>query len=726
MQVTTQVLKVPGLMLLLCLLSWSEVQAQFTAQWLDIGSYHSTYVESGARHEISNTPGGMEWPAIMRESSHMRARAFWIGTKDWTSPEGQNFPYYVMRIGPRGSGSGQTFPIQNRIISKYEDTIVNVDGAFSFDNVAIVDEVDPNLPADRMIHNIHNTIVGVTVDRKIYAYANAFHDNYHIIEYTYTNTGNTDEDDEIELPNQTLKDVHFFRIHRWRGIGQEAWTTGNAQAWGKFSMIDVVGDGHADYPVDFTAVYLWPGFNPDFTQYNNLGGPLWDDSSDRVADGDSVGRLSGGSFTGRVIIHADNSTTDRSYDPAQQPHTIGFMDQDEVLTSDGSSHQDYYELGILTRENPGLGLGTSSRMIPHYADRIEPGGQFWNPTNDASSGKQGGHAATVSYGPYDMAPGESIRVVVAEGIAGLSIDARIQIGRAYKRARGDNNLRIEYDANGDGTIDQTPFDYSTAQNGSEALTKNQWVMTARDSFFVMSQRAIDLYAASNSMANYPVPEPPPAPLEFNVTGRPNKVEITWTPNPGGPSVTGWELWRTSRFEDNVYDTQLVTTLPASATSFDDVDVNRGTDYYYFLQAVGAPQSADPTAVNGTPSGVPLKSSRYLTQAYQPVNLKRPPGASISDARVVPNPVNLGSAAGVGRFTQEDRIAFFNIPGESTISIYTELGELVKVIEHTDGSGDELVNLTTDSRQLFVSGIYIAVIEDTNSKEKSFLKFVVIR
>ena len=193
--------------------------AQFTAQWLDVGTFHSTYVESGAQHEgNSSAADGLEWPAILRNSSHYRARALWLGTKDWTDPNGQSWPYFVARIGPRTAGADVSFPVQNLLVSRTEDTIVEVDGALSFDNVAIIDEVDPSLPADRMVHNIHNTLIGITVDRKAYAYINQAHDDYNIIEYTYTNTGNTDSDEDIELPNQTLKDTYFFRIHRWRVI----------------------------------------------------------------------------------------------------------------------------------------------------------------------------------------------------------------------------------------------------------------------------------------------------------------------------------------------------------------------------------------------------------------------------------------------------------------------------------------------------------------------------
>ncbi len=749
MKVCYQSASVIAVLAVFVLCSSGDAQAQFTAQWLDIGEYHAAYVESGARHELApSNIEGMEWPAIRRFAGNIRARALWIGVHDWTDEEGRNWPTFVARIGPRGSGAEILTPIQNKLIGRYEDTNVLVDGALSFDNVAVLDEVDPNIPADRMIDNIVNFRLGITMERKVWAYTNEHHDDYQIIEQVFTNTGNTDDDDTIELPDQTLHDVYFFKIHRWRGNEQEAWITGNAQAWGKFSMPDVVGDGHGTYPVDFTATYMWAGFNPDWTRFNNLGGPLWDQTNQWVAEGDSVGRLTGGNFVGRIVLHADASPTNKTYiqcTPATfascQPHSIGFMDQDEVLTTDGSPQADYYELGILTRDNPAKNPGCAttpgqpgcfSRMFPHYADRIEPSGNFWKPTNNASSGKQGGHANTVAYGPYEMAPGESVRIVVAESVGGFSQEASYAIGRAYKRGGATRETRlIEFDANGDGVIDHTPFNHNTVFNGSEAMTKNQWVISNRDSLFKNFLRARDLFEASNDMTRYPIVEPPRAPIEFTVDGKPDRVELRWTPAPGGPSISAWEIYRTSRFEDNLLQDdgtvgyKLVASLPGSATSFDDTSLNRGTDYFYYIQAVGEPQPKDPRAITGTPSGLPLRSSRYLTQTYQPVSLKRPPGRTLADARVVPNPVNLGSDQTV-RFAQEDRVAFFDIPGECTIKIYSELGEFIQEINHTDGSGDEIWNLTTRSRQLLVSGIYIAVIQDSNTGERAFLKFVVIR
>lgn len=758
-----------------------SAHAQFTAQWLDIGTFHNTFTESGAQDEVNGSaPNGLEWPAILRNSSHFTAAAFWVGTKDWTDANGQSFPYFVARIGPRTAGADVTFPVQNRLISRTEDTVIEVDGSTSFDNVAVIDDFDASIPADRMIHNIHNMYVGITVDRKAYAYVNQVHDDYNIIEYVYTNTGNVDGDEDIELPDQTLKDTYFFWIHRWRGNLQGAWAVSGGQVWGKFSMIDVVGDGHADYPVSFTSQYLWIGIDPE-TQgdYDRFGGSLFNQRSD-WPPGDTLGRLSGSSFIGRTTIHADNSTSDPTYIRCTvatidtcQPSTMGFMDQDEALTSDGSSHEDYYEWGIRTRENPDRVADGSAQMFPHYADRIEDKGLFWEPTKDSSTGKQGGHAPTTGYGPYDIASGESIRIVVVEGVHGLSIDANVRIGRAFKLGGDDRDTDlIRYDANGDGMIQTGTFDYSINQidvdgdgmfdtfgHGLEEMTKNQWVVTSRDSLFQMTHRALNLYAASNNMSTYPIPEAPHSPTTFSLIGRPDKVEITWTNPTGGPARTAWQLYRTSRFEDNIYENclsldtrqfidgsnprdpsdpnatnqqhcgyELIATLDAGAQSYDDTDLNRGTDYYYYLQAIGGPQPSDPDGITGTPNGVPLRSSRYLTQTYLPVNLKRPPygsTSSVSDARIVPNPVNLGSDPTI-RFDQEDRIAFFNIPGDCTIKIYTEIGELIHTIEHNDGSGDELWNLTTTSRQLLVSGIYIAVITDNSNGEEAIQKFTVIR
>ena len=135
-------------------------------------------------------------------------------------------------------------------------------------------------------------------------------------------------------------------------------------------------------------------------------------------------------------------------------------------------------------------------------------------------------------------------------------------------------------------------------------------------------------------------------------------------------------------------------------------------------------NTDPTGL--TPTGVALKSGRYYTQTYLPANLKRKAGTSMKDIHIVPNPFHLGSEQEIRWPDKQDKLGFLDIPGYCTISIYTQLGELVTKIEHTDGSGDEFWDHTTSSRQVIASGVYIAVIEDTDTGETAIEKFVIVR
>lgn len=737
------------------LLAWgvSESQAQFESTWLDVGDYQSQYFETGAGNEGNIANNCKKWPAIfdIAYSDHCRSKALWIGVKNWTDENGDQHDFYVNRIGPRSPGVGRVFPTEHKLVSSLGDPnspvesqpSVTVEGGQSFDQVTFVDEVRPDMAADRMLLTRANTLVGITMTRKVYAFSNDYHDDYHIIEYTYTNTGNTDEDEEIELEGQTLNDVYIYRSHRETGNEQAAWVTGNGQPWGEFNMIDVVGDGHKDYNVDYRAIYNWIGWRPEQTEFNNLGGPIWDDGPWYIQEGDSTGRLAGGSMTGRVTIYGEASGNEGEYDidnfpPPQemdadnvsegtfdapderQPHILGYQDSDGRLTSQGEPMEDYYQLGILAAERERGG------RWPHYANLVEPDGNFTTTQNDASSGRQGGFGGTVSYGPYDLEFGESVRIVVADAAGGLSWEARNEIGEVYKASGGQDSLHIQYDANGDGTIQGAENDapgeaVSTDIPYDESLTKNQWVMSAKDSLFKNFDRAINNY-----WSGFDIPQAPAPPKSVSVVGRPDQVEISWTAYSGEEPAGGWEVYRTPTYVENL-PYEKIADLDPSARSYADKTLQRGIDYYYFVQAVGGPQPEDPTAMNGTPDGEPLKSSRYYAQTFTPVQLKRPPGEELTDFRIVPNPFNLAMDEQIRWPGQENKLGFLELPGQATIRIYTEAGELVETIEHTDGSGDEFWNMTTDARQLLVSGMYIAVVTDHTRNDRQLIrKFAIIR
>jgi hypothetical protein len=162
---------------------------------------------------------------------------------------------------------------------------------------------------------------------------------------------------------------------------------------------------------------------------------------------------------------------------------------------------------------------------------------------------------------------------------------------------------------------------------------------------------------------------------------------------------------------------------------------RGYSYYYYLVAFNDGSNNSSGLTN--PKG-PLQSSRVYTKTTTPAYLRRKAGENLDDIRVVPNPFHIG-AANFQYPGEKNKIMFMNVPPQCKINIYTERGDLIQTILHTDGSGDETCDSVTSTRQLIASGIYLAtivVIEDffdESSGETLFQKgdttirkFVVIR
>jgi hypothetical protein len=202
----------------------------------------------------------------------------------------------------------------------------------------------------------------------------------------------------------------------------------------------------------------------------------------------------------------------------------------------------------------------------------------------------------------------------------------------------------------------------------------------------------------------------------------DRIVLSWEVyNENDPNLAGFEIYRAVGKRDSTH--VLIHTAGPSERSYNDTNPIRGRDYYYYVVSVGKPENNDGTGL--TPRGA-LRSSRYYTQTYNEANLKRPAGTSLSQIRVVPNPFHLNAPVGTLRFDQPNQIKFFGIPGQCTIRIFTEAGELIKTIEHTNGTGDESWNSITSSDQVIVSGVYIAVVTDNTTGDNATVKFVVIR
>ena len=715
---------------LLLLLGSQEAFAQFNQKSMAVGSLHNVYTETGGQQEYWTTGYSLEWPAIFR-AGVLRADALWIGVQNYEGPNNQ-FDFRVAHVGPRVTGFGEFFPQGFNTIAKFPAPEVYVDDLRSFDDDPDIDRVQPGLKADRMITTTSHTVTGVTLTKRIWAYSQEYHDNYHVQEYVLTNTGNIDADEQQEIQDETAEGVYLHFQKRY--VYEEVVIPGSG--WGANVANDIVGDGMEDYETDFRAVYTWLA-NSQNADVDPLGGPAWDDGPAFIPEGDTLGQLTTAKFPGIVTLHADQSASDNSDDP-MQPSMTGYIDADDPLTS----ANDPFDAAKMQREYQFMSQGRPEdgpHMYPHHADlsRVDPDNDPTTADGEPMLGKAGGWMVAFSYGPYDIPPGDSVRIVIAEAVDGLNREESMKIGQQFKadaggdKSQADPEAPIEYDADSDGEIENLPNPSPGTEpyviEGDEVMGKNDWFWTARDSLFETFRKAL-----ANQESGWDIPFPPKPPAEFRVNSGVNEITLSWTPysDVGENPPVAFEVYRSANRVigdyENFYNYEKIDSVAYEGNqeyTITDSNVSRGIDYYYYVQSVGE-VNTNGTAM--TPTGVRLRSSRYYTQTYDPASLKRGPGEQLSDFRIVPNPYNISSSREVRWPDQQDKLGFLDVPGQATIRIYTETGELVDTIEHTDGSGDAYWDLTTDSRQVVVSGLYIAVVENTETGEQISKKFVIIR
>ena len=699
-----------------------EGYAQFDQKPMAIGDLHMVYTATGGQQEYYNQgPNHMELDPEFQDGL-LRADALWIGAKDVEGKDGTQYDRRVVHVGPRTTGFGEYFPVEFTKTVRYEPPTVTVDGNETLKEGRDFDEVDSNLPSDQMIEIKSHTLLGVTLTKRIYAWTQGAHDSYHVQEYVLENTGHASAEEEGALEGQTAEDVY---LHFQKRYTHQSRSSIPGQEWGANVVNDIVGDGQENYDVDFAAQYTWNGNSPG-AGMDPLGGPAWNDSPWFLEDGDDQGELTTTQFVGTVKLYAPESP-----DKPRQPSMTGHIDADHPITSGNSAfneqmNREYRFMSTAERATDDYELGDGSHHYPHHADIADQDGDFTTVMGegDPKLGKAGGYTSAFSYGPYDLEPGESVRIVIAEGVASLSKDARVEIGQAFKATAngGDEGATdafdpIEYDANGNGTIEP-----------DEEMGKNEWVMTGRDSLFQTFERAIANFDASSgadgALESYAIPQPPAPPSEFSVESGVDEVSLSWARGSDPPG--GFEIYRArgrvvGQYEDN-YQYERIATVDGSTREYSDTEVTRGAQYFYYIQAVG---NENTNSTGMTPTGKPLKSNRYQTQTWDPASLKRGPGESVADFQIVPNPYNVSADQDV-RWDQQDRLGFLDIPGNCIIRIYTEMGELVETIRHEDGSGDEFWDHTTADRQLVASGLYIAVVEDLDTGQVEKKKFVIVR
>ena len=325
-----------------------------------------------------------------------------------------------------------------------------------------------------------------------------------------------------------------------------------------------------------------------------------------------------------------------------------------------------------------------------------------------------------SSGPFRLEPGDSIRVVYALVFGSISKQKGFEIARAWYNGtcvfEGEDNLPPQYQA--------FPDLYNNNENDR---AKDQWVATGKDSLFMNASAA-----QWNQRQGYNIPIPPPPP-SIEVTSQPDFIRVEWGNE--SETVTDFAGYRVYRAIGSYHDSSFVkvfecgkgTGNPTVVHMFEDQTAIRGTSYYYYVTAFDDGESNAPDFDGKKQS---LESGKYANMTTQPALLSRPPGESLNDIVVVPNPFSL-QAEDIQFPGDRNRIMFYNVPPECTIRIFSESGDLIKTIEHTTGSGDAAWGIlqneqqTTDTGQIPVSGLYIANIQTPDGESKN-VKFLIVR
>jgi hypothetical protein len=692
------------LALVFSLLTVEQVDAA-ALKWMRYGNWQAKVTSTGDMGE-----GGLGWAesgyyihpiwaSPPFGEAYWASHACFIGTDNWTDESGTLWPVKLTGYGQWDSDELYTLmPVpdeQGREIRKYlrsaPPTItvdgIRIDDPFPFDDS---EEVNPDkIPgsAFAMVESWANTDMGLTLHQKVYQWAQGAHDDYLIYDWTWTNTGNTDLDDDIELPNQTLQNVYFLRQERPHEYNM--WMSSYGEA-----------------PTDsMRLLYSYPQTAID-ADHDNFGAPDL-----------GTGFLNFAVSTGLVILHVDRSTSDPSNDPSQ-PNTSGVANcdfQPFVLPPIQTGQADWF-LCYETMQNGWLNYPGWS--LPEFEGQWAGKHKSVRFDEHVTSLGLADQTAFMSYptlahywsiGPYTMAPGESFRVVFAYVGGGLGVGKDYEVGKAWLEGTatfpGEDNLPPQ-------------FDVIASDDNDRA--KDLWVYSTVDTLFRNAYNAV-----LNYEADFDVPVPPQAP-DIEVWSRPNGVDVLWS-NSDDSDIAGYRVWRAIGtpypdfqvdkvigVHELIFECGAGTDNPTIVNEFRDVNAIRGQPYFYAV-----------TAFNSDG----LESGRLLNLTTTPAFLTRTAG-SLDQVRVVPNPYNWG-ARSIQYVGEPNKIKFMDVPGVCTIRIYTESGDLIKTIEHTDGSGDASWGVqleehqTTETGQLVVSGVYIAHITTPEGESKN-VKFVIVR
>jgi len=335
-----------------------------------------------------------------------------------------------------------------------------------------------------------------------------------------------------------------------------------------------------------------------------------------------------------------------------------------------------------------------------------------------------------TYGPYEIADGDTLEFVFA-GLMGFGLNG----GYGYDKG-----------------VEEGIFEQAKWYPGI------RWVADqALKAYYLGSKHSDPIHPSSPSEdIHWLIQRPPEIPhLEYSASR--GVVTLVWTdiaertPDPidGMYDFVGYRIYKAEfkprqwqlikGFVDSAFASENTDSFPSNIYewigvkepfphSYTDTTAIYGIPYFYVVTSfdMGRPPlipSIESAKINykQTEFGDAIPIFVKTEKLEEPLTTDK-----LSTVTVVPNPY-LGSVQWERK--REDRIHFINLPGSCRILIFTVSGDLVRKIEHTDGTGDEYWDLTSKTGRPVKSGLYVYKLEARDERNKpiyKFGKFVLVR
>jgi hypothetical protein len=466
------------------------------------------------------------------------------------------------------------------------------------------------------------TTENIEVKRTSRAWSFPGYDNLILLEYEFTNR-NADKVSDLYLgfPYLIRPSYQDFVVHN--GWGDDFNRT----------------DEYVRFDDDYKLLYAWDD-TPNYTLPTDVGN-YWDDKNELRTTG----------YAGFALIYSTPAKIKVS-----QPAVVFYtqlLNNEKYFTLTSTSSADFY--AILSGRNQTLQADETDHLSP---------------------------LMMMAIGPYDLAKDESVKIVLVEAVAGLSL-----------------------------------------RDGLKGLAAQAMLPDGADLLMETVFQAQKLYANKYAMKKLPPPSPAlqiiPVPENQSITLNWQPIEESWAdPLTGTTDLLEYRVYRSNLAYIGPYD--LLKSIRPSRTTdksryfntekgqwiFEDNTISLGAGYFYAVTGVDA---------EGNESGLTNRNTL-------PVYAIRNPAASAANVKVFPNPFRITSGFPVSG--AENSIVWTNLPAECTIRIYTSNGELIRTMRHKNQySGEETWDQLTDARQRPAPGIYFWTVESPVGVAKGTLLII---